>query len=296
MTTFKDLSHLPAPTEAEGLLPDDDHSFVTVLVDELAKQPSKPQMSDTLTRHSSAASCLKRVALLRDGVEPEPMDLAGHHVTNIGTLVHEAWQGALAHTYGDPYVSFEVGTTIEDLTSGSCDAVIRHPDKAPHVLELKTVAGTSYEYMVGLKGAAQGPKTSHMYQLALNVMGLDADKGTLVYLSRDSISAGKARRAGISEPMRCGASWSFTREQLQPMADEWLTALRFVRDNPTEKVPRWVMGEMPKGARLNPETGTWTLERDGQVLDTGEYWFRGAGCLDYCPVSEACQKRYAEGK
>lgn len=292
MTAFKDLSHLPATTEAEGLLPDDDSSFVTVLVDELAKQPSKPQVSDTLTRHSSAASCLKRVALLAEGVEPEPMDLAGHHVTNTGTLLHEAWQAALARKHGDN-IGFEVPTVIDDLTSGSCDAFLRDEN---HVLELKTVAGTSYEYMVGLKGPAQGPKTSHMYQLALNVMGLDADKGTLVYLSRDSISAGKAQRAGISEPLRIGAAWSFSRDQLQPMADEWLTALRFIRDNPTEKVPRWVMGEMPKGARLNPETGTWTLERDGQVLDTGEYWFKGAGCKDYCPVQEICAKRYAEGK
>lgn len=303
MTAFKDLSHLPAPTEAEGLLPDSDSTFVTVLVDELAKQPSKPQVSDTLTRHSSTASCLKRVALLRDGVEPEPMDLAGHHVTHIGTLVHEAWQSALGRYCDERKMSysFEAPSTLEDLTSGSADAFLweNHPTQdrlIKHVLELKTVAGTSYEYMVGLKGPAQGPKTSHMYQLALNVMGLDADKGSLVYLSRDSISAGKAQRAGISEPLRIGAAWSFDRSQLQPMADEWLTALRFIRDNPTEKVPRWVMGEMPKGARLNPETGTWTLERDGQVLDTGEYWFKGAGCKDYCPVAEECRKRYAEGE
>jgi hypothetical protein len=292
----KDLSHLPRAQEIEGLAPDADTTFVTVLVDELAKQPPKPKVSDTLSRHSSAASCLKREALLRDGVEPEPMDLAGLHVTNIGTMVHEAWQDALAHTYGDPYVQFEVPTTIEDLTSGSCDALLTLPDHPRHVLELKTTGGYGYKLMVGERGIAQGPKSSHMVQLALNVMGLDADKGTLVYLSNEAISAGAAEGKGFSEANRFGAQWTFTREQLQPLADEWLAQLAWVRDHPTDEVPRFVPHEMPKGARLNPETGTWTLEIDGEIVDTGSYWSKGAGCLFYCPVAEACRKRYAEGK
>jgi hypothetical protein len=150
--------------------------------------------------------------------------------------------------------------------------------------------------MIGERGAAQGPKSSHMVQLALNVMGLDADKGTLIYLSNEAISKGAAEGKGIDEATRFGAQWTFTREQLQPLADEWLKQLEWARDHPTEEVPRFIPHEMPKGARLNPETGSWTLVDGDDIVDTGSYWSKGAGCLHYCPVSEACRKAYAEGQ
>ena len=297
------LDHLPTSTEKEGLAPDEDTTFVTPLVEQLAQRPRKPQVSETLSRHSSAASCLKRVALLRDGVEPEPMDLAGLHVTNIGTLVHEAWQAALAEwaaQFDSPpiKVSFEVPTTIEDLTSGSCDALLEIPNvtrPTRHVLELKTTGGFGYKMQVGERGKAQGPKSAHMVQLALNVMGLDADKGTLVYLSNEAISKAAAERKGIDEVTRFGAQWTFTREQLQPLADEWLEQLRWVRDNPTEAVPRFWPHETPKGARIvDPEASRWEHHVDGQVVDTGSVW-GGSGCL-YCPTQKACIEALRDGK
>lgn len=287
----KDLTDLPTESEPEGLQPDDSSEFVTVLVDELAKQPRKPQVADTLTRHSSAASCLYRVALLRDGVTPEPMDLAGHHVTNMGTLMHEAWQDALERAYPDN-IGFEIGSTIEDLTSGSCDAVLYGDDgSADHVLELKSTGGFAHKMMVGERGTAQGPKSEHMVQLALNVMGLDADKGTLVYLSREAISIGAAERKGIDEVTRFGAQWTLTRDQLQPLADEWLEQLRWVRDHPTEQVPRFVPHSTPKGARIvDPNRSRWEMRDGDEVIDTGDVW-GGSGCL-YCPVKTECVGRW----
>lgn len=292
----KDLSTLPSPSTDEGLPPDDTNEYVTVLVDELAKQPRKPQVSDTLTRHSSAASCLFRVALLAEGVTPAPMDAAGYHVTHIGTLIHEAWQAALERKYGD-LVEFEVASTIEDLTSGSCDAVIRadYTDDV-HVLELKTEGEFGFDMIAGLKGQPPSPKPTHMTQLALNVVGLDADKGTLVYMRRSSHSVNGARRFKLDEVSRFGMQFTFDRADLEPWADEWLTMLRFVRDNPTEAVGRHVPREMPKGARLNPETGTWTLVDGDDIVDTGEYWAKGAGCRDYCPVNGECVRRWQEGR
>jgi hypothetical protein len=290
----KDLSHLPRAQEVEGLAPDDDTTFVTVLVDELAKQPPKPKAADTLSRHSSAASCLKREALLRDGVEPEPMDLAGLHVTHIGTLIHESWQAALKRKYPD--VELEPTSSIGALTSGHADGMLAYLHDNKRVLELKTEGEFSFDKQAGIKGPAEGPKSSHMVQLALNVVAHNADSGTLVLLRRSSISAPQAERFGIDVVRRFGAQWTFTREQLQPLADEWLAQLAWVRDHPTDEVPRFVPHEMPKGARLNPETGTWTHEIDGDIVDTGSYWSKGAGCLHYCNVAEACRKRYAEGK
>jgi hypothetical protein len=291
----KDLSHLPRAQEVEGLAPDADTTFVTVLVDELAKQPPKPKAADTLSRHSSAASCLKRVALLRDGVEPEPFDLASLHMARIGTLMHEDWQGAVQRRWPD--AELEPPSTLGDLTSGSSDTLLRgYLPGEDRVIELKSTAITSYEYLIGLKGPATGPKTTHMVQLALNVVGHDAGSGVLVYFGRSAVSAGKAESKGLSEALRIGAQWTFTREQLQPLADEWLAQLEWVRDHPTDEVPRFVPHEMPKGARLNPETGAWTQEVNGDIVDTGSYWSKGAGCLHYCSVSEACRKAYAEGK
>lgn len=302
----KDLTDLPAASKPTGLAPDEDDTFVRVLVDELAKRPPKPKAGDTLSRHSAAGSCMMQVALLRDGVEPEPMDMAGLHVTNIGTLLHEAWQDALYTALGGK-VDFEAPTVIEDLTSGSCDAVTYDDNDQPdHVYELKTCAATQYEYMIGMKGAPQGPKFDHKVQLALNVQGHGAPAGTLIYLARSSVSKGKSERANLSESLRLGAQWSFPWEAegcdhadgcrcLKPLADDWLAALRFVRDNPTSEVPRWVMGEMPKGARLNPASGMWTLQRDDDVLDSGSYWSKGTGCVHYCPVRDACVAQWEGG-
>lgn len=308
---LKDLSHLPRTTDdAPGLAPDDDDTFIRLLVDEEANRPSKPKVSETLSRHSAAGDCLKKVALLRDGVETEGFDLSFFHVVSNGTMYHEAWQNALmrwAAQFDSPpiKVSFEVPTTIEDLTSGSCDALLEIPNvtrPTRHVLELKTTGEFSFDKCAGTgrSATAEGPKASHLVQLALNMMGLDADKGTLVYVRWSAISAPQAEKKGLTDTQRFGASWTFTREQMQPLADEWLEFLRWVRDHPTEKVPRFVpFTDMPKGARLNPETGAWAKveEIDGEatVTDSGAIW-GGSMCLHYCQAAEACKKQYAEGK
>lgn len=300
--TFKDLSHLPKPSdEKAGLLPDPDPEFVTPLVEwlesgvdediHLKYELDKPQVSTTLTRHSSAASCMKKVALIRDGVPQEKMDGAGISVTAYGTIIHEMWQRALEWKWPGRF-DFEVGSVIGDLTSGSCDALEKDGSRG---LELKSKGGFQYKFAVGERGAAQGPKSSEMVQLALNVMGHDAESGTLIYLATESISGPAAARKGIDDVTRFGAQWTFTRDQLQPLADEWLAQLEWIRDHPTTEVPRYVPHEMPKGARLNPESGAWTLERGGEVVDSGAVW-SGSLCTHYCPVPEPCRKRFAEGE
>ncbi|HEY7821780.1 MAG TPA: hypothetical protein VIG24_03045 [Acidimicrobiia bacterium] len=294
----KNLNHLDTPSgKPEGLLPDASSEYVTVLVEELAQMPPKPQVSDTLTRHSAAGSCLKRIALVRDGVQPEPMDMAGHHVTHIGTLMHDAWQAALKRKY-EGAIDFETGSTIEDLTSGSCDAVL-YDDMgvAREVLELKTVGEFAYDLAVGLKGPAQGPKPDHLTQLALNVRGHDAYAGTIIYLRRSSVSQGVADSKGIEETLRIGAQWTIPRDTLDPIADEWLAQLEYVRDHDTKDVPRFVPNVTPKGARLDPTTGTWTLkDGEGNIIDTGTFWNKGAGCLHYCATRDACVERFMESE
>ena len=288
----KDLSHLPTKApEPEGIPPSADPQYVTILVEELAAQPPKPQVADTVTRHSSAGSCLRQVAIIRDGHTPTPMDLPGYHVTNIGTLIHEAWQDAVARRHPD--AQFEVPSVIEDLTSGSCDVLL--PSER-HVLELKTEGEYGWDVIAGIKGQPPGPKRQHLIQLALNVVGLDAQHGTLVYMRRSAHSVGGARRFKLDEVGRFGLEFRFDRETLQPYADEWLELVRYVRDHPTEEVGRHVPGMMPPGARLDPTSGAWTLVRDGEVLDSGEFWSKGAGCRDYCKVRDVCVAQWEDGK
>lgn len=302
MAIQRDLSDLPRPTQTEGVTPDPSPRFVTALVDELALRPRKPKAADTLSRYSSAAVCIKRTELLARGVEPEPMDLAGLHVTNIGTLIHEAWQASLGRKYADEpgewSVQFETKTSIEDLTSGASDAVLTFTDDANvmhrEVLELKTTGGFGYKLMVGERGNAQGPKAGHIVQLALNVMALDADRGTLIYLTNEAISKGIAERKGFDEVTRFGAEWSFTREQLQPHADEELARLREIqrRMDAGERIPRFVPYEMPKGAEVRDvDKSQWTLTDGEQVTDTGSVW--GGSYCAYCPVREACREELA---
>lgn len=297
----KNLSDLPTSTDEEGLQPDADPVFVRPWVEWLREgvdtklqflyEPDKPQVADTLTRHSSAGACLKKIALRRDGVDAEPMDDAGLHVTAIGTILHEAWQQSLARA-GLGTIHFEVPSTIEDLTSGSADAWL---PETRHVLEAKTCGGTKYKKKAGYRSRPEGPDTSHLLQLGKNMMGLDADRGTIVYLGTEVISGGAADKANIDETSRFGVQYTFERSQLQPMVDEWLELLRFVRDHPTDEVGRWVYGEMPKGARLDPNSGAWTLVDGDEVLDSGSIW-GGALCNYYCDVVDACRAQFAEGK
>lgn len=301
----KDLTDLPSPGKDEGLQPDTDDTYTTVLVNRLRQgidwtlpveyHVNKPQADlDTLTRHSKAATCMKEVALERDGVDREPMDDAGLHVTFLGTLLHAAWQQAIAETWPD--VVFEQSSTLQGLTSGSCDGLRAYDPSNRHVLELKTEGEYSYDLQIGLKGAPAGPKPSHLAQLALNVVGHDADRGTVVLMRRSSISAGQAERHNLDTVRRFGAQFTLSREQLQPYADQWLAQLEWIRDHDTDDVPRHHPHEMPKGAVVvDPLVGRWELHQDGDIVDTGAVWGDNK-CRHYCSVRDACIERWKDGR
>lgn len=304
----KDLSDLPAPSKPEaGRAPDDDNTYVTVIVEALRNgiawdlpveyNPDKPQAdADTLTRHSKAATCMKEVALERDGVHREPMDDAGLHVTFIGTLMHAAWQRALEERWPD--IEFEAPSTVSGLTSGSADGLRAYRPDMRKALELKSEGEFKFDkQVIGIHGKPPtGPEPSHMAQLALNVVGHDADAGTLVLLRRSSISAGQAEKRGISDVHRFGAQFTFSREELQPWADEWLEQLRWIADHPTDEVPRFMPHQMPRGAKVvDPSSGRWEVRDGDDVLDTGAVW-GGAKCKYYCSVAAACLEQWREGK
>lgn len=311
MAIKKSLADLPKPSKPEGLTPDASPRFVHLLAEELSKAPDKPVAMGTPFRFSDAGKCARYLSMKAAGIPTsDPMDLAGHHVTNVGTLVHEAWQAAVANVY--PGAHFELKGAVGDLTSGSCDGLVdldcsacggdghERGENAPCLpcdgkgsrrilLELKTTGGFAYKMMIGERGAAEGPRTGAIIQTALNARAHDADEAVICVLSNEAISKGAAERKGFSETLRFGAEWTFTRAQLEAEADREVKRLESIRElvEAGKLAPRHWPHEMPAGARIvDVDKSRWEL-RDGEdIVDTGAVW-GGQGCT-YCSMKTAC--------
>lgn len=298
---MKDLSHLPKRPPREGLIPDEQPRFVQVLAEQWAGEAddNKPTALGTPFRHSDAGKCARAISFTAAGIPASDlMDLTGVWNTTLGSLIHLKWQEALLDRY--PEADIEV-TCRTDGTDGSghIDAVVKVPQDGdieqigPYhtiAIELKTIGGYGYKAAVGAarKGTpAEGPKTEHIMQAALNGMAVDADEVIIAYLSKETISVNVAERFGISELERFCCEWTFTRQQFEPIAiDEAKRVDQILKMVKSGKLAPRHTPEMPKGARIiDPTTGAWTLEdeREGTTYDTGSYW----GC-GYCKYRTVC--------
>lgn len=288
---LNDLSHLPRAEkpQAEGLAPDAEPRFVQLLVERWAETADndKPRaFDDTRFRHSDAGKCARAVAYAAlDLPSTNPMDLSGTWNTRLGTLIHEAWQEALAAKY--PNADIEPKVRIGQ-GSGHIDATVHEDDKTT-VVELKTIGGFAFKMAVGERGAAQGPKSEHIIQAALNGAAVDADEVVIAYLSKEAISVNVAQRKGFDEIGRFCAEWTFTREQYEPIANEEIKRVTGILDLLDEgTLPKRTIpgGELPPGHEItDPRTGQWRVERNGQVTDVGTWWACG-----YCRFQDLCVK------
>jgi len=226
------------------------------------------------------------------------MDLSGVWNVTLGTLLHEAWQAALVERFPDAEVEVTCATVGAD-GSGHIDAVIRTAERVT-AYELKTIGGFGYKAATGTarKGTpAEGPKSEHLLQAALNGAAVDADEVVVGYLSKESLSVNVAERFGASELERFCCEWTFTREQYEPLAameaERVATVLGMVADG--NLAPRH-LPEMPKGARvIDVAKGAWVLEHisgddcdpndEGTriTVDTGRVWQCG-----YCNRRTLC--------
>lgn len=129
MALRADHADLPKAQPADGVPPDPTPRFSTALLDALEAQRDadgeKATAGGTRIRHSDAGKCARAIALKAAGFPREPMDPAGVHVTNLGTLVHDAWQEALRRQLGEDNVEVEPTCQVEGLdASGHIDAII----------------------------------------------------------------------------------------------------------------------------------------------------------------------------
>lgn len=311
----QDLSHLPSPakTTGDGLAPDPAPRFAHLLVeqwreDEQRKGDLARAHTDSRFRHSDAGNCARAIAYAAlDIPASDPMDLSGYWNTGLGSRVHDMWQAALTERYPNAAIEQKVRTVGAD-GSGHIDAVVRIPEGTwvdappsdlhpsgvgewvPKVVavELKTVGGFAFKMAVGERGAAQGPKSDHLLQAALNAAAVDADEAVVVYLAKEALSVNVAKRKGFDEIGRFAAEWTLTREQYLPLAQaeaERVSGILELLDDGTLPLRRFPSAELPKGHEIqDPATGRWEVRgADGDVLDTGTFWACG-----YCRWQTTC--------
>lgn len=311
MALAADHSSLPPAQAKGGTPPDPTPRFSTVLLDALERQRDedgeKATANGTRIRHSDAGKCARAIALKAAGFPAAPMDPAGVHVTNLGTLIHEAWQEALASALGADNVEIEPTCQVDGLdASGHIDAIITLTDSDGEptwrvAYELKTVGGFGYKKAVGERGEPEGPKHGAVVQGCLNAYAADCDELVIGYLATEAISRQAAERAAnkgahIDELRRFTAEWTYSRDDIERIAKPEVARLQRVLDllddgylAPT-KIPD---PEIPERAFVaDPRSGRWEVYGDSPdaesdepmaVLDTGTTW----QCA-YCPWQEAC--------
>lgn len=312
MALARDLSSLPRPaqTNADGWAPDPEPRFVQLLAEQWraedeAAGPKARAFPEARFRHSDAGGCARAIALSAlDVPESDPMDLTGVWNTRLGTLIHEAWQEALAERYPGAGIETKL-RSCDGEGAGHIDATITIPGENGHsgfdgpgdaldrpdriiAFELKTIGGFGFKMAVGERGAPQGPKHEHQVQAALNGKAVDADEVVVGYLSKEAISVNAAAKKKISELGRFCAEWTMTREQFLPLAEaEEARVLRILELVDLGQLPARVFPspELPHGHRIvDPSTGRWEVRNeDDQVADTGTWWACG-----YCRFQTLC--------
>lgn len=288
---MKDLSDLPkAKGGRSGLLPDTEPRFIQVLVDEWAKDhdENKPTALGTKFRHSDAGGCGRAITYTAAGIPAsDPMDLSGVWNVGLGSRLHDLWQAALLAKYPGAEIEVKVATQGAD-GSGHIDAVIKHEGRTV-AYELKTIGGWGYKASIGLaKGDAEGPKTSHLLQAALNGLGCDADEVVVGYLAKEAVSKAIAKSKNLSELERFCCEWTFTRDQYEELGRKEAKRvdglLGLVADGTLGR--RNVPYDMVPGAEIQePATGAWTVERDGVTEAAGKYFL-----CPYCRYQSLCAR------
>lgn len=294
MAIKRDMSKVAAATaDTTGEPPDSQPRYGPALAQawfDQVDQTPKAHAFETRLRNSDAGKCTRQIQYAVIGADKtEPMTPAGYWVTGLGTIVHERWQDAMLDAF--PGAEAELKIRYDGFeSSGHIDLVIAGPPRVS--LELKTINGWGFKQAVGARGAAQGPRSSHKLQCALNAVGADADEMVIIYLAMENISPAELKRLLGRDPQfewddyrKFTAEWSYTREQFEPWAEAEMKRMTRVLEytDDHQLVPRFEPEMPPKARIVEPERGMWTLVEDGNVMQMGRTWQ-----CDYCPFRSRC--------
>lgn len=307
MAVARDNSTLPRSAPAiDGVLPHAPRwgqALAAAWEQQSDHNDHKPHARDTPFRASDAGMCAHALGHKLIGSAVTGMDMSGHWNVGLGTIVHEKWQEVMPTLYPD--AEFETTWDIDGVVSGSSDCVlvVERPTNGvllpvKVVLEGKTIGGYGFKSAIGVQGNDVGPKHEHVIQLAMNVVGQDADEGTLIYWAKECLSATMLKKYLKREPgpedeaQRFTAEWTFSRDYLEPIALAEVNRLRRVAKVVAEgRLPRRVIPstDLPQGhVIVDPQAtidkGRWeTRNDDGEVNGSGQWW----GC-GYCRYRSAC--------
>lgn len=163
-------------------------------------------------------------------------------------------------------------------------------------LELKTTNGFAFKMQTTSgRTPPEGPRLSAVLQGAMAALAFDADELVVAVLSLELLSPREAAKQGVDETGRCGAEWTYPREQYEPMARAELARLGAILERVHADLPvsRVIPGLTPLGAEVvDPSSGRWELrDPDGRfILDSGTAW----ACA-YCSHQDRCAIDKAAG-
>lgn len=292
---MKDLSHLKAPEQSAGWLPDKGAKYAPVLAqawaDELGDTSLEFSVPESRIRHSWAGNCARSIAyevIQREAGEDlvtEPLSVADHWRFGIGTAAHEKWQEVMQTLWDEAQI--EVTCSIPEVpSSGHIDLVMRDDERKLVAMELKTINGFGFKMAVGARGEAEGPRSSAVTQGALNGYSLGADEVVIVYLSLENLSPRELAKIGTEEWQRFSAEWTIPKDVFMPIAEREVKRFKKILEVvDAEALPPRAIPDLPQGARVsNPATGAWLqFDNEGAVINSGSTWH----CA-YCPFRSRC--------
>jgi len=242
----------------------------------------KPTAKGTPFRYSDAHGCSRKMQYAAVGATPtEEWDAASAWVTNLGTLLHEQLQDAIAETM--PNAQFEVASQVNHYLSGSCDGYIPGPDGQPGiVVEIKTVGQYVFNSQAGYgnykRNDPKGPKWSAIVQAGMNAIGIERggepEVGflTLISLAKEAVSVNKAKTLDITDPYeRFAQEWWLHRAMWEEPALEEINRISEIAE------------ETLSGLLVAPSAVDDDLSH--KKITPGSYWQ-----CDYCPFRSLCEQ------
>lgn len=315
----KDLSHLPAvePTyEADApvgmqRVPEKNPTIGPALAEEWFKTRTHDDnlplaMPDAGPhRGSDAGKCSRAIGYRIQGTEQsDPPTIADHWRMDLGSMIHAELQDAISKV--TPGAQHELVVDLNPIgIPGSARMDILNPIAGTQTwegVEIKTINGFGFKSAATTfkKSGPEGPRESHVIQLAINTAALAKGMafgssivgGRLVYLSMELVSPQLAANIGFGgEVGRFVAEWFFPIAQLMEIAERESNRLMMMRGE--LESGSWVRPlipitpiDDPRNIKVvNPSSGA-AVTNDGKGTTT---WACG-----YCSYKSQCVRDHAD--
>lgn len=284
----------------QGWAPDTEPRFAGVLVDSLAGERPKPVVATEPAR-IAALGCDRQVGYDAAGVEPGELGEVEALQFSLSRWMRNQYKIALSARLVPQGWDVKLGEPVtvadshgEPLAAGYADAVLTSPAGERIVVMYRPVDGFEFKVAAGRYKAhvpAEGPKYSHVLQLSLLMRAVDVDEGVIVVNARSAVGKWLAEDLQLAGSERIAAEWTFTREQGDRVADQWVSRIeRTVADVERGLLPERRVSDpaVPDQAVIeSPETGAWAVPNprsvDAPPIEIGGWW----GCA-YCRHRARC--------